>query len=62
MNNGVSMAGGSEFKSMDRSVARRVRGLTRPAPGLGMEGECVGLVGEVEVRIDMADAGVEGKE
>ena len=29
VNKGVSIAGGSEFSSMDRSVARRVRGLRR---------------------------------
>ena len=53
MNSGVSMAGGSELRSMDRSVARRVSGLTRAAPGLESDGEVVADVGEVTM--DMPD-------
>ena len=51
VNKGVSIAGGSEFSSMDRSVARRVRGLTRDAPGLESDGEVVADPGEVTIDI-----------
>lgn len=56
---GVGGAAGSELSSIDRSVARRVSGLTDAAPGLCSEEEGVADVGVV--RMDMLEPGVEDR-
>lgn len=43
--------GGSEFRSIDKSVALRVTGLTKAAPGLLSDGEVVVDVGVVTIDI-----------
>lgn len=60
MNKGVSIAGGSELRSTDRSVARRVRGLTRAAPGLKSEGKVFADPGAVGVTTDIPALPAEG--
>ena len=49
VNRGVSIGAGSELRSIERSVARRVKGLTRAGFELGSEGDAEGD----EVTMDM---------
>ena len=58
MNKGVST--GSELRSTERSVARRVRGMTRAAPGLESEEKVFADPGAVGVTIDIPALPTEG--
>ncbi len=60
VNKGVSIPGGSELRSTDRSVARRVRGLTRAAPGLESEEKLLADPRGVGVTMDIPALPTEG--